>query len=83
MHKLFMTRCDLGEQRMVTALDCGVCPHGSVIDNKSRVICAGETKFFSVPCGFDMRAAATVRDCEACPWGEVGPDRARVFCGRL
>ncbi|MFY9606890.1 MAG: hypothetical protein WAS24_09230 [Thermoplasmata archaeon] len=83
MHKLFLTTCDLGEQKPVGANDCERCPRGSVVDRKSRVICAGVTKFFVAPCFFDMRSAATVADCENCHWGEVGDDRIRVFCSRL
>ena len=80
MHKLFLAVCDLGEPRPVTADDCKLCPHGSVVDNKSRVICGGVTKLFMAPCYCDMRAAATVYDCEKCEHGEVGDDRIRVFC---
>jgi hypothetical protein len=83
MHKLFLTTCDLGEPRSVGADECERCPHGSVVDRKSRVICAGTTKFFLAPCYYDMRSAATVYDCEKCNWGEVGADRTRVFCSRL
>jgi len=83
MHKLFQTTCDLGEPRSVGANECERCPHGSVVDRKSRVICAGTTKFFLAPCYYDMRSAATVYDCEKCRWGEVGDDRTRVFCSRL
>lgn len=83
MHKLFQTNCDLGEPRLVVASDCERCPHGSVVDKKSRVICGGVTKFFLAPCFYDMRAAATIYDCEKCPWGEVGEDRTRVFCSRF
>ncbi len=84
MHKLFQARCDdRAEGRMVTAADCGRCPHGSVVDNRSRVLCRGATKFFMVPCYFDMKASATVADCEACPYGRVSEDRLRVFCDRL
>lgn len=78
--KLFMTRCDEGEPRAVSAVECGSCPHGSVVDNRSRVLCHGGTKFFSVPCYREMRASATVADCEACPHGRVSEDRLRVFC---
>jgi len=83
MHKLFLTTCDLGEPRSVPADECERCPHGSVVDRKSRVICDGATKFFYAPCYYDMRSAATVYDCEKCRWGEVGADRTRVFCSRL
>lgn len=82
-HKLFLTTCDLGEPRSVSALDCSRCPRGSVVDNRSRVLCEGETKFFVVPCLYDMRAAATLYDCEKCAFGEVGEDRLRVFCSRI
>jgi len=54
-----------------------------VIDNKTRVICKGQTKFFVTPCYYDMRASATVHDCEECKFGEVGDDRLRVLCSRL
>lgn len=84
MHKLFLTRCDDHPgSRMVSAADCSSCEHGSVVDNRARVICYGATKFFSVPCYYDMRASATVADCEACRWGTVSDDRTRVFCGRM
>lgn len=84
MHKLFLTRCDeRPEGRMVNAAECNACPHGSVVDNNSRVLCYGVTKFFSVPCYYDMKAAATVGECDACPWGVVSDDRARVFCNRI
>ncbi|HJX04766.1 MAG TPA: hypothetical protein VJ489_03010 [Thermoplasmata archaeon] len=82
-HKLFLAMCDLGEPRLVSAKDCGYCPHGSVIDNKSRVICAGITKFFVVPCTYDMRAAATLHDCGSCLFGSVGEDCLRVMCSRI
>lgn len=84
MHKLFLTRCDgRPEGRMVGAAECGACPHGSVVDNRSRVLCYGATKFFYVPCYYDMKSAATVADCEACRWGAVSDDRSRVFCDRM
>lgn len=83
MHKLFLTMCDLGEPKSVSASDCETCPHGSVVDNKTRVICEGITKFFLAPCYFDMRASATVIDCAQCRFGQVGDDRLRVFCSRL
>jgi len=83
MHKLFLTACDLGEARSVNANDCESCPHGSVIDGKSRVLCDGVTKFFVTPCGYDMRSAATIYDCANCNFGEVGQDRIRVFCSRM
>jgi hypothetical protein len=83
MHKLFLTTCDLGEPRPVSARDCEGCPHGSVVDNKSRVICGGVTKFFVTPCYYDMRSAATVYDCEKCRFGRIGEDRIRVFCSRM
>ena len=82
-HKLFMTVCDLGEPHSVTAFDCEHCPHGSVIDARSRVMCGGVTKFFLAPCFFDMRAAATVHECDKCGFGEVGEDRVRVYCSRI
>jgi len=82
-HKLFLTTCDLGEPRSVSASDCELCPHGSVVDNKSRVFCAGATKFFVTPCFYDMRASATIAECESCRWGEIGPDRIRVYCSRM
>lgn len=84
MHKLFLTRCDetpMGS--MVSSAECDACPHGSVVDNRARVLCYGVTKFFSVPCSYDMKASATVADCQACPWGSVAEDRSRVFCDRL
>ena len=83
VHKLFMTRCDMHETRMVSATDCQLCPKGSVIDGRSRVVCAGETKFFTTPCFFDMRASATVHDCTKCRFGTIGDDGLRVFCDRL
>lgn len=84
MHKLFLTRCDvLPEGRMVSAADCSACPHGSVVDNRARVLCYGATKFFTVPCFYDMRASATVAECEGCHYGRVSEDRMRVFCDRL
>lgn len=83
MHKLFLTTCDMGEPRSVSASDCERCPHGSVVDNKSRVLCAGITKFFLTPCFFDMRAAATVIDCAQCRFGQLGEDRLRVYCSRF
>jgi len=83
IHKLFLTTCDLEEKKMVSASECDACPHGSVIDNKTRVICAGIVKFFVVPCYYDMRCAATIYDCESCGYGEIGPDRLRVFCSRM
>lgn len=83
MHKLFLTSCEVGEPRPVTASDCARCGRGMVIDNKSRVICGGMTKFFVTPCYFEMRASATVHDCEECEFGEIGDDRLRVFCSRL
>jgi len=82
-HKVFLTTCDIAEPRQVNASDCERCPHGSVVDNRTRVLCGGVTKFFITPCFFDMRASATVRDCENCRWGEVGEDRLRVYCGRF
>jgi len=83
MHKLFTTTCDQDEPRQVSAIDCQECPRGSVVDNRSRVLCRGETKFFVTPCGYDMRSAATIDDCERCAYGEVGQDRLRVYCSRL
>jgi hypothetical protein len=83
MHKLFTTACDLAEPRQVSAVDCQKCPRGSVVDNRSRVLCSGETKFYMTPCCYDMRSAATVDDCERCPYGEIGQDRLRVFCSRF
>ncbi|MBU1158977.1 MAG: hypothetical protein KKE24_06535 [Candidatus Thermoplasmatota archaeon] len=83
MHKIFMTRCDLGESRMVSAPDCSRCSHGSVVDNGSRVLCAGITKFFMVPCYFDMKASASIIECERCPHGEMSQDRLRVFCDAM
>lgn len=84
MHKLFLTRCDETlEGRMVTAADCSSCPHGSVVDNRSRVLCYGLTKFFTAPCYYDMRSAATLAECEACSYGTVSGDRLRVFCNRI
>ncbi len=83
VHKLFLATCDMGEPRSVTANDCSRCRRGMVIDNKSRVVCGGATKFFVTPCYFDMRASATVHDCEECKFGDVGEDRLRVFCSRL
>jgi len=83
MHKLFLTTCDLAEPRSVTAAECSACSRGSVIDNKARVICSGETKYFTAPCYYDMRAAATVAECEQCPFGEIGVDRLRVYCDRM
>lgn len=83
MHKLFLTTCDLGEPRSVSATECEKCQHGSVVDNKTRVLCFGVTKFFQTPCCFEMRAAATVLDCAECKFGEIGEDRLRVFCSRL
>lgn len=82
-HKLFLTTCDIGEPRPVSAVDCSNCPRGSVVDNRTRVLCQGGTKFFVTPCFFDMRAAATVNECEACRFGEIGEDRLRVYCSRL
>jgi hypothetical protein len=82
-HKMFLTTCDLGVPRAVSAADCATCPHGSVVDNKSRVLCQGATKFFLAPCFYDMKAAATVYECEACLFGEIGQDRLRVFCSRI
>ena len=82
-HKLFLTTCKLGEPKQVSAADCAKCPHGSVVDNKTRVLCEGATKFFVTPCLFDMRAAATMMDCEKCGFGKIGDDRLRVFCSRL
>ncbi len=83
VHKLFLTSCGAAEPRPVTASDCLRCGRGMVIDNKSCVICRGQTKFFSTPCYFDMRASATIRDCEKCEFGEIGDDRLRVLCSRL
>jgi hypothetical protein len=83
VHKLFLASCDVGEPRSVTASDCIRCGKGLVIDNKTRVVCGGTTKFFVTPCYFDMRASATVHDCEECKFGEIGDDRLRVFCSRL
>lgn len=84
MHKLFMTRCDERPGGvMVGASDCIPCPHGSVVDNNSRVLCYGVTKFFTVPCYNEMKASATVTECDACPWGVVSDDRARVYCNRM
>lgn len=82
--KIFLTRCDEHpEGSMVSSADCSACPHGSVVDNRSRVLCYGATKFYSVPCFHEMRAAATVADCDACHYGTVSEDRMRVFCNRL
>jgi len=67
----------------VSAADCQRCPNGSVVDGRSRVLCVGETKFFSTPCYFGMRASATVNDCLACRYGTVGADGLRVLCDRL
>jgi hypothetical protein len=83
IHKLFLTRCDLEESRQVSAADCMKCPMGSVVDGRSRVLCVGETKFFSTPCYYGMRSSATVHDCMACDYGAVGDDRLRVMCDRL
>lgn len=83
VHKLFLTRCDTHEMRMVSASECQRCPRGGVIDGGSRVLCAGETKFFTTPCCFEMRASATVHDCTKCRFGTIGDDGLRVFCGRL
>ena len=83
IHKLFLTTCNVGEARSVTASDCTKCGRGMVIDNKSRVICRGCTKFFVTPCYFELRASATVHDCEECEFGEIGEDRLRVFCSKL
>jgi len=83
MHKLFLTTCDLGEARSVNASECESCPHGSVVDGKSRVVCGGVTKFFYAPCCYEMRSAATIHDCAKCEFGEVGQDRIRVFCSRM
>jgi len=80
MHKIFMTRCDLRESRMVSAPDCNRCSRGSVVDNGSRVLCAGITKFFTVPCYFEMKSSSSVIECLRCPHGEVSQDRLRVFC---
>ena len=82
MHKLFMTRCDLEEERRVSAADCERCSRGSVVDRRSRVLCAGQMKFFVTPCYFGMRAAATVHDCEDCRFGQVDADGLRVLCSR-
>ena len=82
MHKLFMARCDLDNERRVSAADCERCPQGSVIDRRSRVLCAGRMKFFVTPCYFGMRAAATVSDCEECRFGKVDVDGLRVLCDR-
>jgi hypothetical protein len=84
MHKLLTTRCDIRpDMPMVTAADCSRCPHGSVVDNRSRVLCYGVTKFFMVPCFYEMRAGATLDECDRCPHGEVSEDRMRVFCDRI
>ncbi len=83
VHKLFLATCDIGEARSVTATDCAKCGRGSVIDNKSRVICCGSMKFFVTPCFLNLRCSATVYDCEECEFGEIGDDRLRVFCSRL
>ena len=80
MHKLFLAVCDLGEPRPVTADDCKLCPHGSVMADKSRVMCRGVTKFFMASCNYDMRSAAMIGDCERCDYGEIGEDRVRVYC---
>jgi len=80
VHKLFLTRCDLEESRQVSAVDCEKCSMGSVVDGRSRVLCAGVTKFFSTPCYHGMRSSATVGDCSACRFGAVGDDRLRVMC---
>ena len=82
-HKMFLTTCDMGEPRSVSALDCEKCGRGSVVDLRTRVLCGGVTKFFVTPCLFDMRAAATVRECEECRFGKVAEDRLRVYCTRL
>lgn len=83
-HKLFLTRCDERPgTAMVSASDCSACPHGSVVDNRARVLCFGVTKFFTVPCFYDMKASATVAECDACPWGVVSDDRVRVYCNRI
>lgn len=83
MHKLFQTVCDVGEAKMVSALECNRCPYGSVVDNRSRVLCGGITKFFVVPCYYEMKAAATLKECELCFYGKVSDDRLRVFCDRM
>lgn len=82
-HKLFLAICDLAEPRSVSAADCSLCPHGSVIDNRTRVICDGVTKFYVTPCFYDMRAAASLSECGNCKFGEIGEDRMRVFCSRF
>lgn len=84
MHKLFQTRCDDDpDAGLVSAVQCGSCSHGSVVDNRSRVLCYGATKFFTVPCYRELKASATVAECEACPQGRVSEDRLRVFCDSL
>lgn len=83
MHKLFLAKCDFDEPRQVSATECLKCPRGTVVDNMSKVICSGETKFFMALCLYDMRSAATVDDCEKCAYGLVGQDRLRVFCSRF
>ncbi len=82
MHRLFLTSCEL-QMKSVSALECEKCEHGRVIDNKSQVLCKGQTKYFVTPCLVNMRAAATVYDCDNCPWGEIGEDRLRVYCVRI
>lgn len=83
VHKLFLTRCDLEGSRRVSAIDCERCPYGSVVDGRSRVICAGQTKFFMTPCYNGMRSSATAQDCRDCRFGEVGVDGLRVLCDRI
>jgi hypothetical protein len=83
IHKLFLTTCDGSAPRPVSAVECERCPRGSVVGNRSMVLCGGETKFFTTPCYFGMRPSATLDDCVECVHGEVGDDRLRVFCDRL
>jgi hypothetical protein len=83
MHKLFLTHCDMEESRQVSASDCQRCPRGSVVDERSMVICCGVVKFFVTPCFYDLRASASVKDCLKCRFGTVVEDRLRVLCDRL
>jgi hypothetical protein len=83
MHKLFLTVCDMGEPRPVTADHCLACREGSVASDKSMVICRGATKYFMAACDYNMRSAATLQDCATCGYGEIGEDRVRVFCSVL
>ncbi len=83
IHKLFLTTCDEGDARSVSAADCERCPRGSVVGGRRMVLCGGATKFFATPCYFGVRPSATLDDCDMCPHGEVGEDRMRVICDRL